>query len=288
MWWRIMASACLLGAVAVSQPAAAQSPTLRGPWLGGGLGTASAQVNCELCTSDRNGGLSGYLTGGITLSPTVRLGAELAGWFDTTDDVSQRLVHYGATAYWTPVPTGAWYLKGGLGLLSYHAGTPAEDDVPLGASAAALHDGWLHTGDVGRCESDGGLLVLGRRARAEPDRAEAATLVERARPLVPLVREEFEPLLRERLRLVEDLARRDRVRRPDEHPGGAHERQAERGGHQRHAHWRHAPPGNAELFSGGGGTQHADRLRSGPVEVKWNVGVCARSLAVLDSPGSAA
>lgn len=141
MSWRIMASACLLGAVAVSQPAAAQSPTLRGPWLGGGLGTASAQVNCELCTSDRNGGLSGYLTGGITLSPTVRLGAELAGWFDTTDDVSQRLVHYGATAYWTPVPTGAWYLKGGLGLLSYHAGTPDEDDVPLGASAAALQLG---------------------------------------------------------------------------------------------------------------------------------------------------
>jgi hypothetical protein len=141
MSWRIMASACLLAAAAVSQPAAAQSPTLRGPWLGGGLGTASAQVNCELCTSDRNGGLSGYLTGGITLSPTVRLGAELAGWFDTTDDVSQRLLHYGATAYWTPVPTGAWYLKGGLGLLKYHAGTPDEDDEPLGASAAALQLG---------------------------------------------------------------------------------------------------------------------------------------------------
>jgi hypothetical protein len=91
MSWCIMLSACLRAAVAVSQPAVAQSsPTLRGPWLGGGLGTASARVNCELCTSDRNGGLSGYLTGGITLSPSVRLGAELAGWFDTTDDVSQR------------------------------------------------------------------------------------------------------------------------------------------------------------------------------------------------------
>ncbi len=64
MSWRIMASAGLLLAAVLSQPAAAQAPTLRGPWLGGGLGTASAQVNCELCTSDRNGGLSGYLAGG--------------------------------------------------------------------------------------------------------------------------------------------------------------------------------------------------------------------------------
>ena len=141
MSWRIMAAAGLLAAVVVSQPAVAQSPTLRGPWLGGGLGTASAQVNCELCTSDRNGGLSGYLTGGITVSPSVRVGLELAGWFDTTDEVSQRLLNYGASVYWTPVPTGAWYLKGGVGLLNYHAGTPDEDDEPLGASAAALQLG---------------------------------------------------------------------------------------------------------------------------------------------------
>ena len=141
MSWRIMTSACLLMAAAVSQPAAAQSPTLRGPWLGGGLGTGSAQVNCELCTSDRNGGLSGYLAGGIAAGPSLRVGAELAGWFDTTDDVSQRLMLYGASVYWNPAPAGAWYLKGGLGLLNYHAGTPDPDDETLEASSAALQLG---------------------------------------------------------------------------------------------------------------------------------------------------
>ena len=141
MSWRIMTSAWLLAAAVISQPAAAQAPTLRGPWLGGGVGTGSAQVNCELCMSDRNGGLSGYLSGGIALSPSVRVGAELAGWFDTTDDVSQRLTLYGASVYWNPSPTGAVYLKGGLGLLNYHAGTPDEDDDPLTASTAALQLG---------------------------------------------------------------------------------------------------------------------------------------------------
>ena len=97
---RLMASACVVAALALSQPASAQEPTLRGPWLGAGIGTASASVNCDICTDDRNGGLSGYLTGGFTLSPSLRLGAELSGWFDTTDEIRQRLLLYGAS------PTG--------------------------------------------------------------------------------------------------------------------------------------------------------------------------------------
>ncbi len=139
---RLMASTCLLAALALSQPATAQTATLRGPWLGAGLGTASASVNCELCVGDRNGGFSGYLTGGIALSPNVRAGAELMGWFDSTDEIRQRLLLYGASLYWTPAPASHWYLKGGFGLLSYRADDTAdEDDDPLGASTAALQIG---------------------------------------------------------------------------------------------------------------------------------------------------
>ena len=82
----------------------AQEPTLRGPWLGAGIGTASAAVNCDICTGDRNGGLSGYLAGGFPFSRSLRAGAELTGWFDNTDEVSQRLMLYGASLYWTPAP----------------------------------------------------------------------------------------------------------------------------------------------------------------------------------------
>jgi hypothetical protein len=137
-----MASACLLAALVLSQPATAQEPTLKGPWFGAGIGTASASVNCEICSDDRNGGMSGFLTGGITLSPSVRVGAELNGWFDSTDEVHQRLLLYGASVHWNPSPQSAWFLKGGLGVLNYHADDAAdEDDEPLGASSAALQIG---------------------------------------------------------------------------------------------------------------------------------------------------
>jgi hypothetical protein len=139
---RLMAAALLLATAAVSQPARAQDPTLRGPWLGAGLGTASAGVNCELCVNDRNGGFSGYLTGGFRLSPGVRAGAELMGWFDTTNDIRQRLLVYGASLYWNPAPQSPLYLKGGLGLMRYHADDAAdEDDDPLGAGTLAVQIG---------------------------------------------------------------------------------------------------------------------------------------------------
>ena len=137
-----IAAAFLLAALALSQPARAQEPTLRGPWLGAGLGTASAAVNCDICTGDRNGGLSGYLSGGFTFSRNLRAGAEISGWLDNTENVRQRLMLYGASLYWNPTPTASWYLKGGIGVLNYNADTTDDDeDDALGASNGALQLG---------------------------------------------------------------------------------------------------------------------------------------------------
>jgi hypothetical protein len=137
-----IAAACMLAVLAFSQPARAQEPMLRGPWLGAGIGTASAAVNCDICTNDRNGGLSGHLTGGFTFGQSLRAGAELAGWLDNTDDVRQRLMLYGASLYWTPSPTASWYLKGGIGILNYNAdATDDDEDDELGASTGALQLG---------------------------------------------------------------------------------------------------------------------------------------------------
>jgi len=138
---RFLAVALALTVTAGAIPVNAQDPSLHGPWLGGGLGTASAKVNCDLCTNDRNGGFSGYLTGGLAVARGLRAGAELSGWFDTTDDVSQRLALIGASLYGNPNPRAPWYLKGGLGLLRYRAATDNEDDDPLTGSVAAMQVG---------------------------------------------------------------------------------------------------------------------------------------------------
>ena len=138
---RLIAAALALIALGGAAPGGAQAPRVHGAWLGGGIGTASARVNCDACTSDRNGGLSGYLSGGLAVARGVRAGAELAGWFDTTDDVSQRLALYGASLWWNPNPAASWYLKGGIGLLRYRAATDNENDDPLTGSAAALQVG---------------------------------------------------------------------------------------------------------------------------------------------------
>jgi hypothetical protein len=139
---RLRLTALLLAALAVPRAAAAQNPRLHGPWLGAGLGVGSAKVNCDLCVNDRNGGLSGFLGGGVALGPSVRAGLELSGWRDETDGVRQTLMLYGGSLYWTLVPGSAWYLKGGLGLLHYHADTVDDpEDDPLDASTAALQLG---------------------------------------------------------------------------------------------------------------------------------------------------
>ena len=138
---RLIAAALALAVIAVPAPVNAQQPSVHGAWLGGGLGTASARVNCDLCSNDRNGGLSGYLTGGLAVARGLRAGAELSGWFDTTDDVSQRLALLGASLYWNPNPAAPWYLKGGIGVLSYRASTDNENDDPLTGSVAALQVG---------------------------------------------------------------------------------------------------------------------------------------------------
>ena len=134
--------ACAMILSGTTLPAAAQAPvTARGPWFGGGIGTASAKVNCDICAAERNGGMSGYLAGGVRLGPGLHAGAELSGWFDKTDEVSQRLLMYGASLWWYPQPGGRWFLKGGAGVMQYHAGTDADNDEPLNASSAALQMG---------------------------------------------------------------------------------------------------------------------------------------------------
>ena len=54
---RLLMACALLAFGAATAAGAQETTTLRGPWVGGGIGTASASVNCDICIADRNGGL---------------------------------------------------------------------------------------------------------------------------------------------------------------------------------------------------------------------------------------
>ena len=107
-------------------------------------------MNCDICVTDRNGGLSGYVAGGLRVTPSLHAGLEVTGWFDNTEGVSQRLLLYGTSLWWHPQPGKQWFLKGGLGLMQYHASTDAVNDEPLGTSTAALQLGGGYDFRAGR------------------------------------------------------------------------------------------------------------------------------------------
>ncbi len=155
----VMALALCAAPLRAQQDSPAPQVKLSGFWAGGGLGAASTGINCELCAGDSSEGFSGFLTAGFTLSPRLRLGAEANAWFDGTDGVNQRLALFGASLYWAPNPERPWHLKGGLGLVRYHAGTddPDDDGLTPGRSASSSAAGTT-------CASHGGFGS--RRSRA--------------------------------------------------------------------------------------------------------------------------
>ena len=93
-------------------------------WIGGGLGSAMAEIACNICVPNSKSILSGYVRVGFTATPNLLIGLEGTGGMNSEDSVSERLAGLSVVAYAYPT-SGGFYIKGGLGLLDYRAG----DDV---------------------------------------------------------------------------------------------------------------------------------------------------------------
>ncbi|HET9984512.1 MAG TPA: hypothetical protein VFQ38_13020 [Longimicrobiales bacterium] len=92
---------------------AAQKPQTReGFWFSGGLGYGS--LGCQDCDS-REGGLSGGLSLGGTLSDRVLLGVGTTGWTKSEDGATLTAGTLAATIRFYPSSTGGFFLLGGLG-----------------------------------------------------------------------------------------------------------------------------------------------------------------------------
>lgn len=99
----------------------AQRPqTRQGFWIGFGFGYGTLGVSCDGCPDiDREGGLSGYLKMGGTLSPKVLLGGESNGWSKEVNGSTVTAGNLSFAAYFYPQPTSGLFVTGGLGLSSY-------------------------------------------------------------------------------------------------------------------------------------------------------------------------
>ena len=122
--------------------AQAQSPgrtnARQGFWVGFGLGGGSAGTNCSLssCGNDRSTGLSGYARLGGTLSRSLLLGVETNGWRHSEAGVNESIGFGSFVVLWYPSPTGALYLKFGLGGMTYRADDGVDEFTATAPSAS--------------------------------------------------------------------------------------------------------------------------------------------------------
>jgi hypothetical protein len=135
------ATAALL--VFTAPPAAAQ-----GFWAGLGVGSGRQHVTCEICLGDGNGGWAVRAAAGSTLNPHLRLGGELHGWTDKTEDIRFTFYSVTPTLYWYPSPNGAYFLMVGAGYTHYKAS--AGDESISAASLGITIGTGFDVGLVGR------------------------------------------------------------------------------------------------------------------------------------------
>jgi hypothetical protein len=123
-------------------------PRRRGFWFSGGLGYGS--LGCDDC-SGREGGLSGGIQLGGSVSPKVLLGGGTTGWTRSEGALTLTVGTVVALIRFYPSATGGFFLLGGLGLGSIYTsidgfGSDSETgggavlglgyDIPVGESVS--------------------------------------------------------------------------------------------------------------------------------------------------------
>jgi hypothetical protein len=135
----------------VTLPALGQRPNTRqGFWFSGGMGAGSAGVDCSGCATDRFTGLSGYIRMGGTLGRgRFLLGGETNGWVHSESGMDETMGFGSFVFLWYPGRAGAFFLKFGVGGMSYKA-TQGGSSFDLTATAPAGSFGLGYDIRIGR------------------------------------------------------------------------------------------------------------------------------------------
>jgi hypothetical protein len=114
---------CALASVSLTGIAQAQKNAQQrdGFWFSGGLGYGS--LGCDNCGS-REGGVSGGLSLGGTISPRFLLGVGTSGWTKSDQGARLTVSELDARVRFYPQTSGGFFITGGLGVGSVTASVP--------------------------------------------------------------------------------------------------------------------------------------------------------------------
>jgi hypothetical protein len=124
-------AACLMGSVSAVGNAQAHNAQQRdGFWFSGGLGYGS--LGCDNCGGSREGGISGDLSLGGTISPRLLLGVGTAGWTKSEAGETVSVGTLDGRVRFYPQATGGFFLTGGIGVGSASLGVSGYTDTQTG------------------------------------------------------------------------------------------------------------------------------------------------------------
>ena len=104
----------------------------QGLWLALEAGAGWTRVSCDICRANRDLAPTLGVAIGTTMSPSIRIGADIIGWRATEGPVTELFGAVGAAVYWYPNPARPLQLKGGIAYASYRA---ADEEHALTGSA---------------------------------------------------------------------------------------------------------------------------------------------------------
>ena len=112
---RVMTLIAVLAVMGAGWAAAQRPQTRQGFWIAFGLGYGSADLTCDGCAFDREGGGSAHIRLGGTLNQRLLLGGDVSGWTKVIDGVTYTAGNVAFIAQYYPSATGGLFLKGGAG-----------------------------------------------------------------------------------------------------------------------------------------------------------------------------